>query len=403
VTTFLRNLENELPADCEQYPPGVLGAGLELADFLIARAPLPVLLLGQHYDFFDRRGHQEACDELRRFYQVLGVPESHVGCFRGDHSHGYYHENQQEMVDFFAFHAGLGQVHHVDETEVLEDKQLYATPTGEVMEAGNKPAYAFIAERADALSQRPSLTTAELKEKLAELLQMPEERSIPNYRNLRPVVIKETTYGRYAIDTERDVRAILRKKMAEPAYAHSLDVGDTVHLYLPHASSEEDLASDPLALSLQEEGELYALDVRGLGESMPDEKDPFWASYGMDYMYHGHGLLFSESYLGRRVYDTLRTLDLLSTVGAQQIHLYGRGQGALIALFTALLHPQVKSVTLKNAPRSYQEWTQVPLVGWPAANFVSHVLEHFGLEDCVRALDDSITIIEPWDAQMSPI
>ena len=47
VTTFLANLENELPADAEQYPPGVIGAGLEMADFLIARAPDPVLLLGQ--------------------------------------------------------------------------------------------------------------------------------------------------------------------------------------------------------------------------------------------------------------------------------------------------------------------------------------------------------------------
>jgi hypothetical protein len=34
VTTFLHNLENELPADNEQCPPGVIGAGLELVDFL---------------------------------------------------------------------------------------------------------------------------------------------------------------------------------------------------------------------------------------------------------------------------------------------------------------------------------------------------------------------------------
>ncbi|MBM3211835.1 hypothetical protein FJZ33_06440, partial [Candidatus Poribacteria bacterium] len=37
VTTFLHNLENELPADCEQYPPGVVGAGLEMSDFFIVR------------------------------------------------------------------------------------------------------------------------------------------------------------------------------------------------------------------------------------------------------------------------------------------------------------------------------------------------------------------------------
>eukprot|EP01047_Picozoa_sp_COSAG01_P014998 COSAG01_NODE_741_length_13888_cov_119.430996_17_plen_82_part_01 len=29
-------IENELPADCEQQPPGVVGAGLEIADLLAA-------------------------------------------------------------------------------------------------------------------------------------------------------------------------------------------------------------------------------------------------------------------------------------------------------------------------------------------------------------------------------
>ena len=47
VTTFLCNLENELPADAEQIPPGLLGAGLDMADFVIASAPRRTLLLGQ--------------------------------------------------------------------------------------------------------------------------------------------------------------------------------------------------------------------------------------------------------------------------------------------------------------------------------------------------------------------
>ena len=75
VTTFLTNLENELPADCEQYPPGVIGAGLEMVDFLIARAPKPALMLSQNYDFFERRGVQEAYGELQRFYRLLGAED----------------------------------------------------------------------------------------------------------------------------------------------------------------------------------------------------------------------------------------------------------------------------------------------------------------------------------------
>lgn len=403
VTTFLHNLENELPADCEQYPHGVLGAGLEMADFLIARAPDPVLILGQQYDFFDRRGLHEAYEEVRRFYALLDAPQGNVDCFIGHHSHGYWPENQEAMVAFFARHAGTGPLRHLAETEVLDERTLYATPTGNVIEAGARPIYTCIAARADELAgQRAKLSPDALKAKLAELLRLPSGRNVSHYRILRPTRVGDTTWTRYAIETEGNVRAILRKKMATPERAHTLDVGETAHLYLPHYASEEDLAGDALALELLEQHELYALDVRGLGESVPDEESSFWHPYSMDYMMHGHALLFGESYLGRRVWDALRTLDLLAAEGAQQVHLYGRGQGALIALFAALLHPLVATVTLKNAPRSYHEWVHAPLVDWPAANFLRGVLQHFDLDDCVQALGDRVKILEPWGARMAP-
>ena len=403
VTTFLNNLENELPADSEQYPPGVLGRGLEMADFLISRAPAPVLVLGQHYDYFDRRGHQEACDEVRAFYQVMGAPKDRVGCFRGNRGHGYWRENQEAMVAFFASHAGIEEVEPIAETETLDEVLLNATPTGNVIEAGGTPIYTMISERAEQLeAERPSLSSGQLKDKVEAFLNLPGERRTPHHRNLRPYRTTRHTYARYAVETEDNIRAILRKTMAEPAYAHCLDVAPSVHLYLPHLSCARDLASDPLALSLQESHELYALDVRGLGESMADEEGSFWKSYGMDYMSHGHGILFGESFLGRRVYDALRTLDLLVSEGARDVHLYGRGQGALIALFAGLLHANASSVTLKNAPRSFKEWAQTPLVAWPAANFCRGALLSFDLQDCIRALGDKVSIIEPWDAGMSP-
>ena len=41
VTTFVCNMENELPADTEQCPPKALALGLDHVDFLAAMAPKP--------------------------------------------------------------------------------------------------------------------------------------------------------------------------------------------------------------------------------------------------------------------------------------------------------------------------------------------------------------------------
>src|SRR3954471_2338845 len=62
ITTFRRNLENELPADTEQCPPAALARGLDHSDFLAAMAPRPVIILAKEQDYFDVRGAREAYD-----------------------------------------------------------------------------------------------------------------------------------------------------------------------------------------------------------------------------------------------------------------------------------------------------------------------------------------------------
>ncbi len=120
-------------------------------------------------------------------------------------------------------------------------------------------------------------------------------------------------------------------------------------------------------------------------------------------MFHAYEAMLGQSYLGRRVYDVLCTIDLLIHEGAETVHLYGRGQGALLALFAALFHERVASVTLKNGPRSFAEWTQAPLVAWPAANYLPGVLCVCDLPECIRALGDRVRVIEPWGPDMQPL
>jgi hypothetical protein len=379
-----------------------------MADFLIAAAPKPVLLLGQTYDFFDRRGLREAYEDVARFYQVMGVPEENVDLFIGPQGHGYSRHNQEAMVAFFCRHADVPVV-PVEDVELLDAPALFAAPDGQVIAAGATPVYELIAARARELAkQRGSLDETTLKSRLAQLLALSEGREVPYYRVPRPVRKEDVVFARYAIETEGHVRVILRKRLVGEPHPFTLDVVDvepTVHLYLPHVSAEVDLEEDALALSLQGDLPLYALDVRGLGESLPEEQRPdFFQPYGMDYMFHAYGKMLGQSYLGRRVYDVLRTIDLLAHEGADEIHLYGRGQGAILAAFAALFHDGVASITLKNAPRSFYEWTQTPYVTWPSASCLFGVLGVCDLPDVLGVLGARIPVhvVEPWGPTMEP-
>ncbi len=403
VTTFLHNLENELPADCEQYPPGVLGKNVEMADFFIAQAPKPVILLGQKYDYFDRRGLKSAYEDIKFFYSVINAPKENIKLFIGPEGHGYSVHNQEAMVEFFCQHAKMKPV-KVEKTEILDKKDLYATPEGNVIKVGSKPIFDMIAEKADILAKnRKKLDHSTLRKKLLQTLKISDTKSVPHYRVLRPININDKTYARYAIETEIGIKSIMKKRMDKPQYSYSLDVEDTVHLYIPHLSSEEDLKNDPLAISLRKSYQLYSLDVRGLGESMPEDINDFLQPYGMDYMAHGYYILLGESYLGRRVDDVLATIRLLISEGAKEIYLYGRGQGAIIALFTGVIDEKVTSLTIKNAPQSYDSWVHTPIVLWPSANFLKGALKEFDIPDCMDAVKDKLTVIEPWGPDMKPM
>ncbi|KPK79596.1 MAG: hypothetical protein AMJ81_13010, partial [Phycisphaerae bacterium SM23_33] len=155
VTQYLYNLENERPADSEQGPPGLLGAGLDMADFFIANIPRPTLLLGQAKDYFDRRGLQAVYAELRRLYAILGRAED-VELFIGPREHGYFLENREAMYRFFNRHAGVQAAAREPKRQRLENKQtLYATPGGEVHRLKNvRRVFDFTRQNARGLAGR---------------------------------------------------------------------------------------------------------------------------------------------------------------------------------------------------------------------------------------------------------
>jgi dienelactone hydrolase len=409
VTTFRRNLENELPADTEQCPPKAIALGLDHDDFLAAMAPRPVAILAQRYDYFDLRGAQEAYRRLKHLYRQLDAEEN-VRLFVGPQGHGFSIHLREEMYRLFCKAAGRPIPQREPDLILEKDEDLWCTPQGQVALEESKPMMAFTAELAKTLAQnRGTPSSEELPAAMSELLQLPERPSRPPaYRILRPYARRgypKPHATAYAVETEHGILAITTRLNEEPLYAPPPETRGPALLYVAHRSADTELRSEPLIKELLEthpDATLYACDVRGIGETQPvaANENSFLTAYGSDYMHSAYALMLGRPYLGQKTYDVLRVLDWIASHQHGAIHLIGRGWGALAAALAGVLHESVTQVTLKNALSSYEEVATAEDYSWPLATLPPNILARFDLPDVYRALEaKQLRQIEPWGAE----
>ncbi len=407
VTTFRRNLENELAADTEQCPPRVLGMQLDHDDFIAAMAPRPVVLLAKERDYFDVRGSEEAYQRLQKLYRLLGH-EDKISLFVGPSYHGYSQENREAMYGWFNQATGISSTSKEPKIRIEKDETLWCTPKGQVSAIkGTRTVFNFTSEKSQRLAtQRKSPTGETLKQSIVEQLKLPPRPAKPpHYRIWRymPSGKYPTTHSiAYAVESEPGIQAIAYRLSNERLYSRPPRSGKQATLYVPHLSSDAELRSEPLVAELVKkhpERAFFTCDVRGIGESLPGSGAPnsFHQPYGSDYFYAIHSLMLDRPYLGQKTFDLLRTLQWLESLGHHDIHLVGKGWGALAATFAGVIASSVTRVTLKHALRSYAEIAETEHYTWPLSTFVPNVLSHFDLPDCYRELEKKkLSQIEPW-------
>ena len=392
VTTFRRNLENELPADTEQCPPRVLAEGLDHSDFLAAMAPKPVIILAKERDFFDVRGATEAYLRLKRIYSLLGASDN-VQLHVGPTEHGYSIENREAMYRFFNRAVGLPSIESEPPLTIEKDETLACTPHGQVAELKSRTVFAFTSEKSRLLAERRTLLSSDVVSELRKTLKLPTSDSPPEYRILRAVKrnYPKPNATHYAIETEPNMLAVVTLLGEKPHYSRPPQNAGRAVLYVSHHSADTELTNEPLIRELlaAEPGvPFYALDVRGIGESRPDTcgTDQFARPYGSDYFYAAHSIMLDRPYVGQKTFDVLRVLDWLASFGQREVHLAAKGWGTLPATFAAVLTKTVTQVTLKESLDSYASVAEDEDYKWPLSSFVPGVLSRFDLPDCYREL-----------------
>jgi hypothetical protein len=192
ITSWLANIENELPADAEQALPGVATAGGEMADLLLAAAPRPVLILGKEDDFFDMRGTMEVFREMHSIYKILGCAQR-LNIFVAPGAHGLCQSSRERLYQFFGENIGTWAAAE-EEQEIIPEKDTFCFPDGKA--AGRSVAEIIKEEAELAAAKRPAMSDEEIQDALRKLLGIGEV-NVPYYRQLRPTEKPGKLFSRF--------------------------------------------------------------------------------------------------------------------------------------------------------------------------------------------------------------
>ena len=404
ITTFMRNFNNELPTDSEQIPPGIIAAGCDMADFIIAQAPRPSVILAKSNDFFDPRGAVEAYEDAKKVYSLLGA-EDDIQLKISEGNHGYCQSNREKMYELFCSCAGIEDDGKEPEHDIEAEEKLYCAPDGNTAKIENSKVVAdFIKEKAQALNVSRK-APVDLAAALAEVLKISPNDKVPEYNVLRHKLWSgKYRYSQFNLAVEAGIECRLFHIDEEEVFFHLPKV-DSATLYISHLDAKEEIEAGINELEI--DNSLFAFDVRGTGDSTPmtcNGGDDYFHPYQVDYFYAAHSIMLDKTYLGAKVQDALAAINLLKANGTKEINLVGRGLGAIVAAFAAVLSDKVDTVTLINAPVSYQQMIEDVMTHWPLSHMPPGMLKVCDLPDIYQVLESkSLKIIDQWDSMFRKI
>lgn len=389
ITTFLHNLENSLPCDAEQMIPHMLEQGLDMGDFLLARAPNPAIILAQQYDFFDVRGARETYEQCKHIYRLLGK-EKNVQLFIDLNSHGYTRPQREAMYKFFNLHAGVKGSASEEKLGVSPEpeERLFAAG-GDVNAAGSGRLDEYLAEMSRQILKARGKSTKEQKAVLLKkLLHLPKRGGVCHYRtsqlqwfNREDTNVVLSCLRQYLPETQPGRLAVLCRFMRDEMsqISNSLIAPAEMELFVPDRSAMDEADLKTGTIMGRKCTEAWIIEPCGMGNSMPWslQEYAFDHPYGLDYMMATTLEMLGETLMGLRVHDVLCTLDLLAARGAKRITLTGRGLGAILAKFAGALHKKVVKVNVVDPPTSYFGLTQKPMNPIPWSAIVPNMLNYF--------------------------
>src|SRR5262245_31236390 len=333
------------PQDGEQVFANFLKDGLDFPDFLIAFTPKPIHMATAIRDYFPIDGARATYAEARRIFDILGVADR-AGYFEYDDTHGWSQPRREATYRWFA-RSLQGREDDGKEAEFPVDtpKDLQASETGQVATTFTNAQTVQSLNAAIAVKMYPNRAGRDGKNIprwITSRLAIDIQRGVPPSEKTGTIERRGYTIEKIAIRPEAGITvpALLFRPAGGPSRRPAV-------IYVDRAGKAADAGEDgPIEAIVQAGNLVLAIDPRGWGESAYEQQTAMRA------------ILVGKPLVGMQTGDVLRAFDWLAArpdVDARRIAIIGKGNGGVLALYSAALEPRIAKVATESAPASYMD------------------------------------------------
>jgi hypothetical protein len=408
ITSLERLLNTIGPQDAEQNIFGQIAFGMDHADYLMMRAPTPILICCATRDFFDITGVWNSFRYAKRLYSRMGFAER-IGLLENDAEHNYNQLQRQGVVRWMARWL-LKKDEPITEPgiKLLNEQEVQCTPSGQVMLLGGaRSAYDLNRDyEKDLAKHRKELWTtnnrADLMDKVRQIAGIRKLAELPKPEVVSSGTIRRNGYQVKKMVIKPEAGIVLPALMFVPERQAS---GSSPVLYIHEKGKDADAAPGGPIEKLVKEGQcVLAVDMRGTGETQSDNNRAICDATGVDWKDVFMAYLLGRSYVGMRAEDILVCARFLSQEQGGPVNLVAVGNVGVPALHAAALEPKLfASVKLT---RTLASWSDVIRSGCcvnQQVNAVNGALTLYDLPNLAATLGDKLTIEEPLDAMGKPL
>ena len=221
LTNWKSLLETIGPQDAEQNLPPFLSDGLDQADFVIAFAPKPYLILSAARDFFPIAGTRQTFREVKRLYGLMGAEEK-LNMVEADDGHGYTRPRRLAAYRWMnRWLKGVDEPIDEPEIEIESEDDLRCTQTGQVsLSLGGETIFSInLAEARRVKPKRGAITTpedlrrfqAEMRAQVRRLTAFEKPAGKPNVRAFGEIARDGYRIEKLLIEGDPEIPALLFK------------------------------------------------------------------------------------------------------------------------------------------------------------------------------------------------
>jgi len=407
ITSFERLLSTIGPQDAEQNIFGQLAFGMDHADYLMMRAPTPIIICAATKDFFDIKGTWDSFRYAKRLYSRMGFAER-IDLLENDASHNYNQQQRQSVVRWMARWL-LKKDEPITEPaiELLSEEEIKCTPKGQVMLLkGARSTYDLNRDFEKELAKRrrklwKTTTRTEMLNQVRKIAGIRKLTNIPEVRVERLGVVKRSEYKieKLILKPEDDIYLPALKFLPK----QMLSEGTVLYVH-ENGKDKESGPGGAIEKLVKAGWSVLAVDLRSIGETQQTKQRKLGEATGFDWKNVYTAYLLGRSYVGMRGEDIMVCTRFLRQQQDGRVDLVAVGHVSVPALHAAALEPDMfGSIKLVRGLVSWSNVIELGRCQNQLVNTVHGALTVYDLPDLVTILGAKLTIEEPLNALGEPI